>query len=235
MGLDSYVARWYDSYLNHWVQPDSIIPDATNPMDYDRYAYTRNNPLRFTDSSGHCIDGITTVACLLIIGAVVLKVVDYGWTAYDTYQSSQVLADPNATQEEKDAAAANIAMAIAFEAAEPDELLPVSLPLDDLARKELISVGKEVGEEAGEQAVKDFTASNFRKNLQKLTGKAEEDIAKKEAHHVLPQEFFREFQEAGIENINNPQYGSWVDKGVHQGWSRKYNDDWRKFLKDKPK
>jgi len=122
------VSGWYDPYLNRWVQPDSIIPDVSNSADFDRYSYTRNNPVRFTDSSGHCVDGITTVACLLIIGAVVLKVVDYGWTAYDIYHDGQIIADPNSPQAEKDAAAQDMAMAVAFEAAEPDDLFPVALP-----------------------------------------------------------------------------------------------------------
>jgi hypothetical protein len=48
-----YNARWYDSYLNHFTQPDSIVPDPYNPQDWDRYSYVRNNPLRYTDPSGH--------------------------------------------------------------------------------------------------------------------------------------------------------------------------------------
>ncbi|HNN13213.1 MAG TPA: RHS repeat-associated core domain-containing protein, partial [Anaerolineales bacterium] len=52
-GLMFYNARWYDPYLNHFTQPDSIVPDPYNSQDYDRYAYARNNPLRYTDPSGH--------------------------------------------------------------------------------------------------------------------------------------------------------------------------------------
>ena len=52
-GLYFYGARWYDSYLNRWIQPDSIIPDPTNSQNWDRYAYVRNNPVRFNDPSGH--------------------------------------------------------------------------------------------------------------------------------------------------------------------------------------
>jgi hypothetical protein len=48
-----YGARWYDSYLNRWIQPDSIIPDPYNPQDWDRFAYARNNPVRFNDPTGH--------------------------------------------------------------------------------------------------------------------------------------------------------------------------------------
>ncbi len=52
-GLHFYNARWYDSYLNHFTQPDSIVPDPANPQDWDRYAYAQNNPLRYKDPTGH--------------------------------------------------------------------------------------------------------------------------------------------------------------------------------------
>jgi len=49
-----YNARWHDPYLNHFTQPDSIVPDPYNSQDWDRYSYARNNPLRYTDPTGHC-------------------------------------------------------------------------------------------------------------------------------------------------------------------------------------
>jgi len=52
-GLYDYGARWYDSYLNRWIQPDTIIPDPGNPQDLNRYAYCRNNPLKYIDPTGH--------------------------------------------------------------------------------------------------------------------------------------------------------------------------------------
>jgi hypothetical protein len=48
-----YNARFYDPYLNHFTQPDSIVPDPSNSQDWDRYSYARNNPLRYTDPTGH--------------------------------------------------------------------------------------------------------------------------------------------------------------------------------------
>jgi hypothetical protein len=35
------------------VQADSIIPDPYNPLDFDRYSYVRNNPVCYSDPSGH--------------------------------------------------------------------------------------------------------------------------------------------------------------------------------------
>ena len=52
-GLYFYNARYYDPYLNRWIQPDSIIPNPGDPQNLNRYSYCRNNPLRFIDPSGH--------------------------------------------------------------------------------------------------------------------------------------------------------------------------------------
>jgi hypothetical protein len=40
-------------YINHFIQPDTIIPNPSNPQDWNRYGYARNNPLKYTDPSGH--------------------------------------------------------------------------------------------------------------------------------------------------------------------------------------
>ena len=53
IGLMYYVARWYDSYLNHFTQPDTILADPYNPMDWNRYAYVNYNPINYVDPSGH--------------------------------------------------------------------------------------------------------------------------------------------------------------------------------------
>jgi RHS repeat-associated protein len=53
-GLYFYGARWYDSYLNRFVQADDLIPEPKNAQAWDRYAYTLNNPVRYTDPSGNC-------------------------------------------------------------------------------------------------------------------------------------------------------------------------------------
>jgi RHS repeat-associated protein len=55
LGLYYYHARWYDPYLNHFNQPDTLISDYYNPQDWNRYTYTRFNPVKYTDSTGHYI------------------------------------------------------------------------------------------------------------------------------------------------------------------------------------
>lgn len=54
-GLMFYNARWYDPVLGRFAQADSIIPAGV--QGYDRYAYVNNNPLKYTDPSGHDRNG----------------------------------------------------------------------------------------------------------------------------------------------------------------------------------
>ena len=55
-GLQYYNARYYDPTLGTFISPDSIVPDAGTLIDYNRYAYSRANPLNFNDPTGHETD-----------------------------------------------------------------------------------------------------------------------------------------------------------------------------------
>ncbi len=46
-------ARQYDPVLGRFLQADSIVPAPGNPQSLNRYATTLNNPLRYTDLTGH--------------------------------------------------------------------------------------------------------------------------------------------------------------------------------------
>lgn len=53
LGLYFYGARWYDSALGRFVQPDSITPDQNIPLSWDRFAYSYGNPVKYIDPDGH--------------------------------------------------------------------------------------------------------------------------------------------------------------------------------------
>ena len=49
-----YNARWYDPALGRFAQADSIVPGGVQGL--DRYAYVNNNPMRYTDPTGHAME-----------------------------------------------------------------------------------------------------------------------------------------------------------------------------------
>ena len=48
-----YGARWYDPQVGRFLQPDTIVPQPGDPQSLNRYSYALNNPLRYTDPTGH--------------------------------------------------------------------------------------------------------------------------------------------------------------------------------------
>lgn len=47
-------ARFYVPSINRFASADTLVPEPDNPQSYNRYSYVLNNPIRYTDPSGHC-------------------------------------------------------------------------------------------------------------------------------------------------------------------------------------
>ncbi len=62
-------ARWYDPAIGRFISPDPIIPEPTNPQSFNRYSYVYNNPIKYTDPSGHCvfIPPFDTAVCVALL------------------------------------------------------------------------------------------------------------------------------------------------------------------------
>ena len=52
-GLMDYKARFYSPMLGRFIQPDTIIPGAANPQNWNRYSYVGNSPILYNDPTGH--------------------------------------------------------------------------------------------------------------------------------------------------------------------------------------
>ncbi|NKB81287.1 MAG: hypothetical protein GKS05_05240 [Nitrospirales bacterium] len=52
-GLYFYEARYYDPILGRFISADTLVPEPGNPQTLNRYAYALNNPLVYTDPTGH--------------------------------------------------------------------------------------------------------------------------------------------------------------------------------------
>jgi len=88
LGFYDYAARPYDPALGRFLQADTLVPDPGNPQSLNRYAYTLNNPLRYTDPTGH-IAWFASMGIGAAIGAVV------GWGVYalttNSYEGTEAL------------------------------------------------------------------------------------------------------------------------------------------------
>ena len=51
-----YNARFYDPTIGRFIQPDTLAAGTGNSQGLNRYAYTNNNPVKYNDPTGHCID-----------------------------------------------------------------------------------------------------------------------------------------------------------------------------------
>ena len=84
-GLDYFEARHYASSLGRFIQPDEFLggpgdlfdvdepasqampyADINDPQSLNKYAYTHNNPLRYTDPNGHCPECLEEIAEVVV-------------------------------------------------------------------------------------------------------------------------------------------------------------------------
>jgi len=72
-GLYHYNARFYLPKLGRFISADTIVPELGNPQALNRYAYVYNNPVRYTDPSGHCV-GLLIIGCIALFVVVVVGI-----------------------------------------------------------------------------------------------------------------------------------------------------------------
>ncbi len=98
-GLIYMGARYYDPSLGRFISPDSLVQQRNDPQSYNRYAYARNNPLKYTDESGHCWG----------IASGLRNVPGYGVTCNNLDMALMIAQHPNASAGQKAGAVAYIA------------------------------------------------------------------------------------------------------------------------------
>ena len=68
-GLINMNARLYDPILGRFISADAVVPGAGNMQAFNRYSYVVNNPLMYTDPTGHFF-GIDDLLFIAIVGAI---------------------------------------------------------------------------------------------------------------------------------------------------------------------
>jgi RHS repeat-associated protein len=69
-GLHYYNARYYNPDIRRFTQPDDIIQNIYDPQMLNRYSYVRNNPIKYTDPSGHFINPFTILSAINTISDI---------------------------------------------------------------------------------------------------------------------------------------------------------------------
>lgn len=86
-GLLYMSSRYYCPKIARFITPDTIVPDLYNPMAWNRYSYVLNNPLKYTDPTGHFWKEIgdwfkenwkVIAAAVAVVAVVVISVVTFG-------------------------------------------------------------------------------------------------------------------------------------------------------------
>jgi len=82
-GLYNYDARLYDPVIGRFISADSIVEDIFIPQTLNRYSYVRNNPLRYTDPTGHETTGEFIERKGTEAAASGSNIAAYGWAYAD--------------------------------------------------------------------------------------------------------------------------------------------------------
>ena len=72
-----YGARYYSPILGRFTQPDTLLQNVYDPQLLNRYSYARNNPLKYTDPSGHAIPVLAFAALMIAIQVIVPAILGY--------------------------------------------------------------------------------------------------------------------------------------------------------------
>ncbi|MEW9701496.1 RHS repeat-associated core domain-containing protein [Paenibacillus sp. SI8] len=98
VGLQYLRARWYDPSMGRFVGEDTYAGQISNPLSQNRFSYVKNNPLIYTDPSGHDILSLISALEGILAGSAALSatpVKSSGYTpaqaGYDAMRASVIV------------------------------------------------------------------------------------------------------------------------------------------------
>jgi len=234
------------------------VPQPGNPQALNRYSYVLNNPLKYTDPSGHdpwldWIIGFGYQFANNMAWGLPNQILGTSWQEEQSYAFHEGQQVGQAVSQ-----GVGVALAVdgAIKAGAGVALMPATGGTALVAAVPSGGTSLVVGGSAivieGEVVVAGvaeaaygtgvffasaanqpkpprYTKHNFRRNLENRTPKPQ-GMQNPEAHHMLPQEFADRFGEHGV-NVHDPRWGAWVEGGGgHQSWSKSYNAAWKAWL-----
>ncbi|MBB6402498.1 RHS repeat-associated protein [Methanococcus maripaludis] len=92
-----YGARYYSPEYRIFIQPDTMLPSLYNPQALNRYSYTLNNPVKYTDPSGHYVESALDIGFILMDVAIIMHEGVTFWNVAALAADGICLAAPIAT------------------------------------------------------------------------------------------------------------------------------------------
>ena len=225
-GLNTYDygARQLDPILCRW---DRIDPLCEKYYETTPYAYCENDPVNSIDPDGRSGWKIMLKAAYKVGKSVAKhgvsslnKAATYADAFSDVTENFQTLTSSESSLSEKLWAGTCLA----------SECLPVSIG-DAKDAGKLVNKAVDAAQDvSGAQKTIKATKNNYRRALQKATGKTGKGY---EAHHSLPQKHRPEFEETGI-NIDEPGNVVWRDTKGHRKNNHALTKEWNAFMEKNP-
>ncbi|TMX33218.1 RHS repeat-associated core domain-containing protein [Vibrio sp. Hep-1b-8] len=106
-GLINMNARLYDPVIGRFLSADTFVPEPSFSQSYNRYAYVYNNPLKYTDPTGHWVWWAAAMAFFVVsqtfenpaiqMAGMVVGAIAIGYAASGLYAGLQPIAQAAAS------------------------------------------------------------------------------------------------------------------------------------------
>jgi RHS repeat-associated protein len=256
LGLIYMNARYYLPEIGRFISADTIVPEPGNPQSYNRYSYSYNNPVNYTDPTGH----MATSGCDGYVEGCLSDPETWGDNFVAYLESNTNLDDPTDNPQGQiflefyyqslplgleDGASVNeivsqtIVDTVSFVSHARAGWYPTSSDADLLVKTLLLASVAEAGTDSsinGEPG--SIRPPINRGGLRRHLGAPPSDLVNPQAHHNLPWEHRDYFAGPGRGlNVNDAAFGRWVEgtpPGLHQNWSRRYGRAWAAWISENP-